>query len=104
MWDVIGTSIAMCENDYGVQLPIVIEGTTLSASDEVRFTLKQNGETLITKTFSNIVKNTVNLELTEAESELLQVGTYSYVLDWYQDGVFMCNIVPAGVFRVGDKA
>lgn len=31
-------------------------------------------------------------------------GFYTYSLDWYQDGAFLCNIIPAGEFRVVVKA
>ena len=106
MWVVNGQELKMVEGDWGIQLPIVISGTTFSASDEVKFTLKKsvNGDVLLTKTFNNISQNTVNLELTEAESAALPVGKYVYVLDWYQNGAFMCNIIPTASFKVVDKA
>ena len=106
MWMVTGQAITMVEGDFGIQLPIAISGTTFTANDEVKFTLKRtkNGETVISKTFSNITHNTVNLELTEQESESLSVMTYVYSLDWYQDGNFMCNIIPSGTLKVVDKA
>ena len=106
MWIVSGNDLKMCEGDYGLKLPITISGTTLTASDEVLFTLKDklNGDTIITKTFSNITQNTVNLELTEAETALVPVGDYVYSLDWYQDGAFMCNIIPIAKFKVVEKA
>ena len=50
------------------------------------------------------IDNTVELSLTEAQSALLPVGDYVYALDWYRDEVFMCNIIPQGVFRVVKKA
>ena len=106
MWNVNGQDLKMVEGDWGIQLPVKVDGTTLTESDELKFAIKTsvNGETLISKTFSNITLNTVNLELTEAESKLLSVGTYVYSLDWYQDGAFMCNIIPSARFRVVDKA
>ena len=96
----------MTEGDFGVELPITISGATFSASDEIGLTIKTaaNGTTIITKTFSDISQNTVVLELTEAESALLGVGSYVYSLDWYQDGAFLCNIVPCASFMVVDKA
>ena len=106
MWAVNGQDLKMVEGDWGIQLPIEISGTTFSENDAVKFTLKDeiNGETILTKTFTNISQNTVNLELTEAESALVPVGTYVYSLDWYQNGAFMCNIIPLGMFKVVDKA
>ena len=105
MWNVNNQDLKMCEGDWGVALPITISGTTLTASDEVKFTLKNAaGATLVTKTFDNISQNTVQLMLTEEESALLPVGVYVYALDWYQSGAFMCNIIPHGLFKVVDKA
>lgn len=106
MWAVNGQDLKMCEEDWGIELPVKITGTTFSEHDEILFTLKDemNGNTVLTKTFSNITDNTISLSLTEAESALLSIGSYYYSLDWYQDGAFMCNIVPASQFKVVDKA
>ena len=106
MWEVNGNDIKMAEEDFGVRLPMTVHGTTLSAGDEIAFVLKNrmNGNTILTKTFSSIQDNTFNLVFTEEESELLKVGKYVYRLDWYQDGMFRCNIIPSAVFKVGDKA
>lgn len=102
MWNVIGLNLQMTEGDYGIELPITVSGVTLGAQDSVKFTLKQNGETILTKDFSNIQQNTVKLTLTEAETP--PVGSYVYSLDWYQSGTFMCNIIPCAAFKVVDKA
>lgn len=108
MWVVNGQNLTMVEGDFGIQLPVTIDGTTFAANDEIKFTLKtaMNGETLVEKTFpyAEISENTVNLELTEIESATLPVGTYIYSLDWFQDGAFMCNIIPFATFKVVDKA
>lgn len=106
MWNVNGQDLKMVEGDWGIQLPVTVSGTTLTASDELKLTIKTaiNGDTIVSKTFTNIQQNTVNLELTEAESALLPVGTYVYLLDWYQDGAFMCNIIPSAQFKVVEKA
>ena len=106
MWNVNGQDLKMVEGDWGIQLPVTVSGTTLTASDELKLTIKTaiNGDTIVSKTFTNIQQNTVNRELTEAESALLPVGTYVYLLDWYQDGAFMCNIVPYALFKVVEKA
>ena len=96
----------MTEGDYGIELPVTISGTTLSASDSVKITIKSavNGTVILEKAFTAITENTINLALAEEESELLTVGAYVYTLDWYQDGVFMCNIIPSAIFEVVDKA
>ena len=106
MWIVKGKSIQMTEGDYGVSLPITISGTTFTASDEVKLTIKAdvNGETVLEVVFSNIQNNTVNLSLSESDSEKLKVGTYVYSLDWYQNNSFMCNIIAASPFKVVEKA
>lgn len=106
MWNVLGSDLIMCEEDYGIQLPITITGATFAQYDEMQLTIKDtlNGNTILTKTFSNITDNTVDLELTAAESALLPVGNYVYRLDWYQNGSFMCNVIPLSKFRVVEKA
>lgn len=106
MWMVNKHSLQMTEGDWGVELPISINGVTLTDQDEVLFTVKtvNNGTKLLEKTFSNITDNTVRLSFTEAESALLPRGVYVYSLDWYQNNVFFCNIIPSAEFKVVDKA
>ena len=106
MWVVNKQTLQMVEGDWGIELPISVDGVTFTASDEVLITIKteKNGETVLTKNYENISDNTVNLSLTEAESKLLKVGSYVYSLDWYQDGAFYCNIIPSAAFKVVDKA
>ena len=106
MWNVNNQDLKMCEGDWGIKLPITISGTTLTASDELKIVIKkaQNGDAVLTKVYTGISQNTVELEFTEAESVLLPVGTYCYTLDWYQSGAFMCNIIPYATLRVVDKA
>lgn len=105
-WKASGNTISMAEGDFGIALPGTIHGIEFSASDSIRFTFKDvvDGHTILTKEFSNISNDTVYLILTEAESSLFSVGKYVYSLDWYQDGVFMCNIIPVGNFKVVNKA
>lgn len=106
MWDVQGTRLQMAEGDYGIELPVAIRGTTLAASDSLKFTFltAKNGLVILEKEYTNISDNAVNLELTEEESALFTPKTYVYRLDWYQDGNFMCNVIPEATFRVVDKA
>lgn len=106
MWAVQGVSLQMAEGDYGIQLPVTISGTTLTASDTLKFVFltAKNGLVLLEKEFTNISDNTVNLELTEEESALFPPKMYVYRMDWYQDGNFMCNIIPEANFKVVDKA
>ena len=106
MWAVNGNDLKMCEGDWGVELPITIGGPTFSANDELKLTVKEkvNGITVFTKTYSNITQNTIVLNITEAETALLKVGVYVYSLDWYQDGAFLCNIIPTALLKVVEKA
>ena len=106
MWIVSGRTITMTAGDFGVELPIEVSGTTLAAADSLTFTLKKaDTETpVLTKTFTDIQDNTIALELTEEESESLTEGFYAYSLDWFQNGVFMCNLVSAALFMVVGKA
>lgn len=106
MWKASGKTFSMAEGDFGLAIPCTIKGISFSASDSVRFTFKNavDGNVILVKEFSNISNNTVYLMFTEEESALFAVGSYVYNLDWYQDGVFMCNIVPTGTFKVVNKA
>ena len=106
MWAVNGQDIKMTEGDFGISLPIIISGVEFAAEDSVKLTIKAtaNGSALIEKTYTDISQNTVTLDITEAETALLPVGSYIYILDWYQSGAFMCNIIPTASFKVVDKA
>lgn len=106
MWAVQGLTIQMAEGDYGIELPVTISGTTLTASDTLKFVIltAKNGRVLLEKEYTNISENTVNLELTEEESALFTPRIYVYRLDWYQDGQFMCNLISEAMFWVVDKA
>lgn len=103
MWMCTDQSIQMTEGDYGIELPITVNGVTFTERDEVRIKIARGDNVLIEKVFDNISDNTVNMVLTEAESALLPVGNYQYSLDWYQDGAFMCNIIQRASYRVVDK-
>ena len=104
MWNVNGITLNMTEGDWGVKLPVTVTGVTFTANDSVRIKIQRGETTIIEKEYTNITQNTFDLEFTEAESALLPVGSYLYSLDLYQEGAFMCNIIPSGMFLVGDKA
>lgn len=107
MWSVRGVYLEMAEGDYGIALPVTVDGTTLAAGDSLKFTFKtcQNGDVVLEKDYTNIVNNTVELSFTESESAQFAINkTYVYALDWYKNGVFMCNLIPMGTLRVVDKA
>ncbi len=105
MWAVKDNDIKMAEGDWGIELPITIDGITFTENDVLKFVFKDkmNGETILEKEFAP-VEGTINLVLTEAETALFLIGTYVYSLDWYQSGAFLCNIILSAIFRVVDKA
>lgn len=107
MWNVIPVNnLQMAEGDFGIELPVEIKGTTIGPAETLRFTFKDkvNGTVIMEKDFAPVTDNTVNLVLSEEESALFPVGQYVYSLDWYSNGVFLCNILPVASFKVVDKA
>lgn len=104
MWNVNGNTIRMVEGEYGVDLPLTVNGTTLTASDELRLAIKQDGQTVLEKTYADIVDNTINVRLTEAESSALRVGKYRYSIAWYQEGFFLCYLIDKALFEVVSAA
>ena len=106
MWTVFGKTIGMTVGDFGIELPIQISGVTFGGSDSLLFELKEEpgGDVVITEEFINVTENTVNLVLSEQQSNSLSVGEYVYTLDWYQSGQFMCNIINGAKFKVVAKA
>lgn len=105
MWVVNGTDLSMAEGDYGLTLPITISGTTLTENDRIKLAVKRtrNGALVVEKTMTP-TENTVDFVLSRADSDLLKAGAYVYALDWFQDGNFLCSIIPDGNFKVVDKA
>lgn len=102
------TTIGMIEGDFGIVLPIELDldGEMITANDEfsIKIFKKINEEPTITKNYSNVSDNTINFELTEEESKLLEVGLYYYDIDWYQGKSFLNNIVAKARFKVLEKA
>lgn len=104
-WRVTGLHLQMAVGDYGISLPVSVSGVTFGEGDELRFIFNKEpgSNTILTKTYSNIVQNSVDLSFTEAESDLFRIGSYVYGLDWYKDGEFMCNIIESAQFKVVRK-
>lgn len=100
------TKIGMIEGDFGIVLPIEIEGIDIDEEDKfsIKIFKKINEEPIINKIFENITDNTINFELTKNESELLETGCYYYDLDWYQGEKFLSNLVSKALYRVLEKA
>ena len=106
MWIVCGNALEMTEGDYGIELPVTISGAVLGENDALKFTFKAaaDGDVLLEKDYTDPQENTVFLKLTEEESALFEANkTYCYSLDWYQDGEFLCNVIPRGNLRVVNK-
>ena len=107
MWNVQGNNLTMAEGDWGIALRTNLTGMTFTENDQVKLVIKTavNAEPpLIEKTYSDITGNAIDIELTQAESALLPVGSYVYRLDWFQNGVFMCNLIDKAKLKVVDKA
>lgn len=106
MWYVNGSNLQMAEGDFGIGLPVTINGAEIGVGDSLKFTFKtkKNGTVLLEKIYRDVVNNTVELEFTEEQSSQFDVGTYVYSLDWYQNDSFMCNIILDSIFKVVDKA
>ena len=100
------TTIGMIEDDFGIVLPIEIEGIEITTEDQfsIKIFKNINEEPIITKTYSNIFDNTINFELTKEESQLLKKGSYYYDLDWYQENKFLGNLIAKARFKVLEKA
>jgi len=100
--------ITMVEKDYGITLPIeiTIEGAEITAEDKFAINIFKeiNGEALISKTYENIQNNTIEFALTQEESNKLEVGSYFYDIDWFQENSFLGNLVKKKGFRVEEKA
>lgn len=99
MWSVDENDITMCEGDYGIELPISVEGAELGDGDYLKIIVKDtmNGTQKLSKDFTDA------LSLDSGDLTNLAVGKYVYSLDWYHNGTFMCNIIPKAKFTVVDK-
>lgn len=108
MWTVDNKTfkIEMTEGDYGIDLPIRFKKIELSSNDSIKIVFKTQKEDkpLIEKTFTNIENNVINLSFSAQETQKLSVGLYIYVMDWYKDGYFMCNLIKEAVLKVNNKA
>ena len=109
MWALLtedGANISMVEGDYGIVLPIYVNGIEIDPSDSIKLTVKdeKNGTEIFHKDFTGITDNVIPLSLTSTESGDLSVGKYVYTLDWYNGTTFLCNIVNNAILKVVDKA
>lgn len=97
--------ISMVEGDYGISLPLTINGITIDETDKLNFFIKDvKGEKkIIDQTYEQIKNNTFDLKFSKEESDKLKVGKYRYAIDWYKENKFNCNIIKNNDFQVEDK-
>ena len=100
-----GKIITMTEGDYGLTLPITINGAVFEKNDEIKIIIKENvnGKEIFSKSYKNIENNIINFGFTKKESELLSPKYYVYIMDWYREETFLCNIIKDGKLLVEDK-
>ena len=109
MWALLtedGANVSFVEGDYGIILPITVDGIEISPDDTIMVTVKdgKNGTTVVEKGITEITDNVIPLSFTAIESAQLTVGKYVYNLDWYHDSTFLCNILNNAILKVVDKA
>ena len=106
MWSVSRNNISMTVGDFGVALAARVKGIELGDHDSIKIKFKTaiDGETVLEKVFTDIQNSSFGLILSADDSARFDVGTYVYSMDWYRDGVFMCNIIPCASFKVVKKA
>ena len=99
MWTVDENEITMCEGDWGIDLPITLNGVELADNEYLMITIKDvmNGTQKLQKSFTDA------LNLNQTDTASLPVGKYVYALDWYRNDTFLCNIIPKSKFTVVDK-
>lgn len=99
-------NIKMIEKDYGLKLPIQLETDVLGNEDKfvIKIFKRINEKPIIVKEYENIKENTIEFELTKEESELLKVGRYFYDLDWFQENLFLGNIIAKKKIIIEEKA
>lgn len=100
-----GKKIIMVEKEFGISLPIIITGATISSNETIEFTIKKNdGTNLIEpKKYLNVENNTFDLMFSKEESVEMKPGTYFYSIDWYNGDIFLANIVKNELFVVEDR-
>lgn len=106
MWVVNGTNLFMAVGDFGVILPVHVTGIQIGQNDSALFCVRKkagNRELVLEKTIPVVPNQDIQLILTEEDTALLSAGLYSYSLDLFRDGVFLCNLVALGSFKVGEK-
>ena len=104
MWKVNVIDIQMTEGDYGIALPVTIEGIDHEVNDSVAFTVKDkvDGDPLILNVY--VLETAPTFDIIMDRNDELPVGEYVYTMDWLRGTQFRCNIISCGVFRVVNKA
>lgn len=102
-----GDKIVMIYGNYGIELPITMTITNendehiIIANDEkIKFVIKKCNEIKYEKDYTNVENNTIYLNFTQEESELLLAGEYTYSIDWYKENIFKGTLVNGNDFIV----
>lgn len=106
MWNVDGNNLRVTEEDFGVALRCRFTGIELTSNDVLKFTFKNkpNGSVILTKEFTNLESNTFDLVFTSEDMQSLPIGSYTFTVDWYQEGLFRYCLIEKATLKVGDKA
>lgn len=101
MFKIKGNKIIMTEGDYGIPLPITITGGEILSNHFIKFYIqKPDAYEILSKEFTNIQNNTIELKLSKEESLKLKNGVYLYGIDWYSEESFLGNIIKDEIFEV----
>lgn len=101
-----GTRIFMDYADYGITLPIDVEGTDFEATDTMIFELKKSSDSpsIITKEFTNELESTslfrFFLEFSKKEAESLFPGNYVYYVRYLKDGDVRDTVIDGDDFKI----
>lgn len=95
--------ITMTEGDFGIPLPIKINGTEILEDDVISFKILDEKNEIIKKEYTNINNNQFDFTLTHEESNKLKPGFYYYIIDLYKNDEFMNNIIKNEPFIVERK-
>lgn len=101
-----GTRITMDYGDYGIQLPIDIDGAVFEDTDTMLFELKKskNSCPIIKKEYTNTSDDNnlfrFFLEFTKKESQAIPPGNYVYYITYLKNGDVRDTIVSGESFKI----
>lgn len=96
--------ISMTEGEFGIKLPITINGGEIASDETIKFyIINLDGMAVLIKKFTGIQNNTFDLSFTKEESKKLKAGCYSYKIDWYKENIFNGTIIENAIFKVKEN-